>query len=123
MITGKVSQGREAIVEIEVSGPGGQWQPVEFVIDTGFTGQLLLPPQLVSNLQLLSLGVRRAVLGDGSAVVMTTYRASVIWHGHARPVIVLEASGAPLIGMGLLEGSRVTIEAAPGGVVAIEELP
>lgn len=48
MITGHVGQNREAVVEIEISGPGGQWQPVQVVIDTGFTG-LLVPPQVVSG--------------------------------------------------------------------------
>jgi predicted aspartyl protease len=63
--------------------------------------------KLFRGLQLLSLSVRRAVLGDGSAVVMTTHRASVLWHGLARSAIVLEASGAPLIGMVFFYKSRL----------------
>ena len=38
-------------------------------------------------------------------------------------VLVLESDSVPLLGMTLLWGSRVTLDASTGGEVAIEELP
>jgi predicted aspartyl protease len=46
MISGRV-RNREAIIELEVSGPGQPLQQVEAVIDTGYNGYLTLPSHLV----------------------------------------------------------------------------
>jgi predicted aspartyl protease len=40
MITGKVTPNREAVIEVEVSGPTLPQQEVEAVVDTGFNGYL-----------------------------------------------------------------------------------
>ncbi len=37
------------------------------------------------------------------------------------PVAVIAAEGQPLVGMALLRGSRLTVDAVPGGEVLIEE--
>jgi hypothetical protein len=46
----------------------------------------------------------------------------VVWHGERREASVLAAEGSPLVGMGLLAGSRLVVEAEPGGAVAVEEM-
>lgn len=94
---------------------------VEVVIDTGFTGYLMLPPATVDALSLPFLGTTPATLADGSTAALDVYEARVVWHGRERPVDVLASEGGGLIGMALLYGSRLTIDVVPGGLVVIDE--
>ncbi len=48
--------------------------------------------------------------------------ASIFWHGRLREVDVVSLETDNLIGMGLLQGSNVNIDAIPGGSVTITEL-
>ncbi len=121
MISGRILN-REAIVEIEVSGPGQPARQIKGVIDTGYNGYLTLPGHLVTALQLSFAGHRRGTLADGSVTRMDVYIAGVIWHGRQKDILISQAAGTPLIGMSLLEGSRLTVDVAEGGNVSIEEL-
>lgn len=116
--------GGEAMLTVSVYDPGrgGGRAEVETVIDTGFTGQLTLPVQTVRSLALPELGSEELVLADGSTEVASVHRATVEWHGRSRTVPALAVGGDPLIGMAMLGGSRLTMDATPGGVVLIEEL-
>jgi predicted aspartyl protease len=60
MITGMVNANREATIRLVVSGPSGQQQEIEAIIDTGFTGFLTLPPALIQALGLAWLCRNRA---------------------------------------------------------------
>lgn len=122
MITGKVNSRREAIVIVSLLDPGGIKQPIEAVLDTGFTGELTLPTKLIDDLGLEFIGSRNAVLGDGSEVLMDTYFGQIIWHGRPRLIMVLESEGGPLLGMELLEGSDLALRVIPHGPVQIEEI-
>lgn len=122
MIKGTI-ENREAIVELQVSGPVQSPRQVEAAIDTGYNGYLTLPGDIVSTLQLSFAGHRRATLADGSVTRLDVYLASVIWHGRDTEVLISQTAGAPLIGMALLEGNRLTIDVTAGGEVSIEELP
>jgi clan AA aspartic protease len=122
VISGVVTPFREAVLHLTVRGPSGQ-DSVETVIDTGFTDYLTLPPDQIVRLGIPLGGSIQATLADGNTVAMNTYRASVLWDGRWRQVTVLEAAGGPLVGMSLLYGFRVTIEALDGGPVTIEDLP
>ena len=46
----------------------------------------------------------------------------IIWHGQGLEVPVLQADGGPLIGMALLNGSRVIMDVVKDGQVKIEKL-
>jgi len=122
MISGRI-RNLEAIIELEVSSPGQPPQQIEAVIDTGYNGYLTLPSQLVSVLQLPFAGHRRGTLADGSVIRLDVYLASVVWHGRQKDVLISQAVGTPLIGMSLLEGSRLTMNVVDGGDVTIEESP
>lgn len=114
---------REAVLPLRVlGGADNRAEEVDIVVDTGFTGSLCLPPGLVDSLSLPLVGRGGAVLADGRAVETRVHRARVIWHDLERVVRVLATEGGPLAGMALLRGSRLTVDAAPGGVVRIEEL-
>lgn len=121
MIIGKITENREAVIELEVIGP--DWQDeIEVSIDTGFDGYLTLPLYLINRLGLRQAGYRQAILGDGKKVVFSLYRVRIIWHGQVREVPVLQADGGPLIGMALLNGSRVIMNVVKDGQVKIEKL-
>jgi len=105
-----------------VRGPTGQKQKIEAIIDTGFDGYLSLPSSIVVRLGLVWRQRGRALLADGSESVFDIYEATVIWDGEARQIPVDEAETAPLVGMSLLEGYELSVQARPGGNVIIRSL-
>lgn len=120
MIVGVVTaDGREATIRLMVRGPDGRERVVRAVVDTGFTGTLMLPPALVEELELVRHGVQRATLADGSAVYLDIHEAAIVWDDQLRDVRVLAAGGDPLVGMALLRGYELTMEVVDGGVVRI----
>ena len=54
---------------------------------------------------------------------MSNYDGVVLWHGQPRDVVVIETASESLIGMALLVGSRMTVDARICGEVLIEEDP
>ncbi len=129
MITGSVTpDGREAVIILDVcdlrrSSLRGEksYQRIEAVIDTGFTGYLTLPADVATSLGLPERGAERFVLADGSEAVLAIYRGRVLWHGRELRIPVSQADGGALVGMSLLRGSRLTVNAVPSGEVLIEE--
>ena len=123
MITGWVSSNLEATIRLSLQGPRGEEQAIEAVIDTGFSGFLTLPPDLVEALGLRFLKRGQAVLGDGSTVIFNTYEATVLWDGQPRRISVDAAETDPLLGMGLLFGCELTMVVVEGGDTIIRSLP
>lgn len=113
--------GREAILPLTVIGRSGVRAEVEAAVDTGFTGSLCLPPDIVRSLSVPFVGRGVAVLADGSTVETSYHRARVLWHGREREIQALVTDGGPLVGMTLLRGSVLTVAVAPGGEVTVEE--
>ena len=122
MISGVVTSNREAVIRVLVRGAHGQADQVEGVIDTGFTGFLTLPTGLIATLAPSFAGTTRAVLADGSEVSMDVFDTTVLWDNQERDIVVHAAEGAPLVGMALLSGYRVTLDVEDGGSVSIEAL-
>jgi clan AA aspartic protease len=122
MITGVVTPYREAVIRLRVRGPAGNEEEVEAVIDTGFNRFLTLPSSLISLLGLPFEASTQATLADGRAVPMDYYRASVLWDGQDRAILVLAAEGGPLVGMSLLYGYDLRMRVVDGGLVTIEPL-
>lgn len=129
MVTGNVTEdGREAAVALRLSAPAGEArarrsEEVRAVIDSGFTDWLFVPAPVVERLRLPVRGAVDAELADGRVERLPIHRVGVSWHGRTRTVRAYSApAGEVLIGMSLLRGSRLTVEAEPGGTVRIEEL-
>jgi len=61
-------------------------------------------------------------LGDGSEVIFEIYKAAVIWDGQNQIVDVAASDADPLVGMGLLYGFKLQIEAIEAGTVTIKAL-
>ena len=123
MMQGFVNQNCEAVIRIAVGTANSRKQIVKAVIDKGFTGFLSLPSSMISALGLPWQFRDIGTLGDGSEVIFEMYKATIIWDGQARVVDVAESEADPLVGMGLLYGFKLQIEAVEGGLVIIEALP
>ena len=100
----------------------GQPRSLEVVLDTGFTGYLTLPSESISQLGLPSVGQRTFELANGELFDFRVYLGSLSWHGRPSDVLVLQSDSVPLLGMALLWGSRITMDALNEGEVTIEEL-
>ena len=72
---------RHAIVKLTFLLPNGSSIPIEFVIDTGFTGHLCLPSEAVSLLRLPFIYDLPANLADNSEVLLPVHEAIIIWNG------------------------------------------
>lgn len=122
MMQGFMNQNCEAIIPVVVGHSRAHQQMVQAVIDTGFTGFLSLPLATIKSLELPWIFRDSVTLGDGSEVLFDMYRASVIWHGQYQVVDVAASEAEPLVGMSLLYGSKLQIEAVERGCVTIEAM-
>jgi clan AA aspartic protease len=120
MMQGVVNLNCEATIPLVVSNQNRQTQLIDAVIDTGYTGFLSLPREIIVTLNLPWSGIDRGTLGDGSEVTFEVYAATVIWDGQYRNIPVNEAETDPLIGMSLLYGYDLQIRAVEGGNVTIK---
>ncbi len=62
------------------------------------------------------------VLATGVTDKVNTWNGEVLWHDQTRSILILEASGVPLLGMELMDDSLLTIQARINGDVLIERL-
>lgn len=110
---------REAIVQLAVVGDRQKKQGIRAVIDTGFTGSLTLPPTMIADLELMWFTQQEGFLGDGSRRTSDVHRGTGIWDGQLRTIEINASDTAPLVGMALLEGFELRVQAYEGGSVAI----
>ena len=122
MIAGSVNKNYEAVISLVARGPTGNSRKIDAVIDTGFSGFLTLPFSIIVALSLRWRGEAQAILGDGRRHQFDVYSATVEWDGRERHVEVDVAETSPLVGMGLLAGHDLRIEAVAGGKVSIQAL-
>ena len=120
MIQGEVNSNYQALISLRVEGPDGRAEEIAVIVDTGFTGYLMLPPGLVADLGLLQLGSNNIILANGARVRLDVYGAVVIWDGARRYVRVYVADGSPLVGMRMLLGYDLSAQVRVGGRVIIE---
>ena len=121
MIAGKVSSNVEARITVEMIRRDGLTHPVEVVLDTGFSEDLVLPSDIIHQLELEPRGDIRMILADGRRTALPVWAGYVIWHERPRRVSVIESSSEALLGMNLLLGSKVTMDVRIDGDVTIEE--
>ncbi|MCG9891686.1 MAG: clan AA aspartic protease [Thermosynechococcaceae cyanobacterium MS004] len=121
MMQGIVNQSCEATLPIVIKN-NATTQLIDTVIDTGVSGFLTLPFDIISALELSWEGRDVATLGDGTSCTFEVYMAIVIWDGQYREIYVNESETIPLIGMRLLRGYDLRIQTIEGGMVTIEAL-
>lgn len=121
MISGRVTNRREAVVPLIFLTSSGHEEMLA-VIDTGFNGWLTLPAETIAAWGLEWDARGRAVLADGTEITFDRYRALLVWDGQPLAIYVASADSAPLLGMSLLEGYELNIQARVGGSVTITKL-
>lgn len=101
----------------------GSTHPFTVVLDTGFDGELMLPRSVIRRFGFAYRGMRSGVLADGSRFDTATYAAGISWQDQHVNVSVYESESEYLLGMHLLWGQRLTMDALEGGSIVVEEIP
>jgi len=120
MITG-IFDRDEACMRLQVNGPRGT-KLLEAVVDTGYTGALTLPPELIKKLGLPWHKVDRSILADGSECLYDVFVASVLWDGRIRRVLVDMAKIQPLVGIRLMKDYELRMQVRQRGKVTLRRL-
>lgn len=120
---GVVNANLEATLRIVVIGSSGKQQPIEAIVDTGFSGFLTLQPAVIASLGLVLLGNVPGTLADGSTVLFDVFQAEVLWNGVPRSVEINAVDSDSLLGAQMLRDHEVNIHMVVGGVVTIAPLP
>ena len=95
---------------------------VEFVVDTGFEGELALPERLINQLAVSDASQRPVLLADGTRRERPFHKIVLDWHDGPRLVELLTLEGSPLLGVELLADSLLQAEMFDGGEVSVEPL-
>ena len=122
MHSGMLSSDLEPTLTLAVSGSDLAAVEIDFAIDTGFTEVMTLPPDIIDELNLQFNKELPFTLADGTSYSGTVYTAWVQWHDRVREIEVVSVDADPLVGMRLLAGSNLSIDAELGGTVTITEL-
>jgi clan AA aspartic protease len=121
VISGLVTE-LHAIVSVTFLLPNSSRFPIEFVLDTGFTGNLCLPAEAVTLMGIPFLYDLSARLADNSSRLLPMYRANVLWNGKERSAHVLATGERPLRGTGMLINSELRIQFIENGLVTIDAI-
>lgn len=103
--TGRVTATREALLRLQLAAG----ETVECLVDTGFTGALVLPQSLVTRLSLSIVGRELFEMVGGQRFVASVALAEIEWLGQIRTVRVI-VSEDTLLGTELLERTRLTVD-------------
>jgi predicted aspartyl protease len=96
MMFGRVNLQREAVIKLVIIGDRSQKMAVDAVVDTEFNGDLILPIEMVLELELIPQGYQKATLGDGTISQFRVYTGTVIWDG-SRKVVEVNAATSGVI--------------------------
>jgi clan AA aspartic protease len=111
-MTGTVDDSGRALVRIRLRHPTTAVEiTMEGWVDTGFTGDLVLPQTQILELGLQSGLAVGAVLADGSQIVLDTYPCHLEWFGEWKEIEIISNTGQyPLIGVGLLRDHELHVD-------------
>lgn len=103
--TGRVTAAREALLRLRLMAG----ETVECLVDTGFTGALVLPQGIVARLGLTVVGREVFEMVGGRQFVAGVALAEIEWLGATKTVRVI-VSEDTLLGTELLDGTRLVID-------------
>ena len=103
--------------------PGQPDFSLDFVVDTGFTDFLTLPPDVIAMLGLPFEHYLDINLADDSVARVAIHRANILWHGIEYRLRVIAAGKRPLLGTALLDRNRLDIDFSANGIVQVTEQP
>ncbi len=120
MIEGVVNASYDAVIALMLRGPGREARELEAVIDTGYSGFLTLPPDVVAELRLPFVTSAQAILANGAEETFDVHSVTVLWDG--RPIVVdaYTSDTIPLVGMRLLDQCDLHVQVRADGRVVIE---
>ena len=72
-----------AILEVTLHAPENRRFLLDFIVDTGYTGDLLLPREDILKLQLPYLFVQPSTLADGQHLMIPVYEGNTVWLGNS----------------------------------------
>lgn len=109
---GIVDGSGRAILRISIlSGDDARKQVIEAWVDTGFTGDLVIPRSIIESLGLKPSGAIDGILADGTQTQLETYTCRLDWFGRIRSLEVIANSGEmSLLGVGLLLAKELTVD-------------
>ena len=121
-MTGKVKEG-QATLEVVLQLAGKPNLALEFVVDTGFEGELALSQKAVELLGLSRIRTKRLALENGDEVEIGVHSVTILWDEYARDVEVEARGVRPLLGTGLLAGHHFGVVFVEGGDVVVLKRP
>ena len=84
---------------------------IEVWVDTGFTGDLVLPQSIIDRLGLEKSGSVDAILADGSQKELSMFSCLIEWFGKTSSLEIIANDGDyPLLGVGLLLGLELRVD-------------
>ena len=114
---------REGHPRVSLTLPGQDEDfTVEFLVDTGFDGDLTLPLSLARQLRARSAGYRARMQADGTVLPCPCFQFFYEWDEDEDPqfVEVLVTGASPLMGTTFLADRLLQIEMTEGGEVTAE---
>jgi len=114
-------RGEHPRVTLMLPGKSGDFE-VEFILDTGFAGDLTLPNHVVDRVEGSALGLARRRLTSGQQLQFRADEIVLDWNDELRPTEILVMEGDPLLGTTLSKDTLLQIEVAEGGEVSFEPL-
>ena len=115
-MTGAVDSSGRALLRVQLRHATTA-VPVEFDawIDTGFTGELVLPRSKIVHLALPLGPAVQAVLADGSPVGLDSYLCELKWFDNWKSIEIIANDGQfPLLGIDLLRERELRIDYRAG---------
>ena len=119
MIEGRINHQYEPVVTIAIVSPTGEPRELEAVVDTGFNGFIILPKDLVEELDLPFLNSSQAFLADDREVNVQVHQVILNWNGVRRTVRATASGTTALVGMQLMTDHRLEMDIRIGGTVQI----
>lgn len=119
---GYVNPRYEARLTVQIADAHNHLHEFEAVIDTGFNGAITLPSKIIHRLGLPWQTRGRAAMANGQVDYFDSYSGWAQWGDEKRPILIESAETIPLVGMRLLRGYRVCIEAERNGLVTLEAI-
>jgi|SRR5712691_7130992 len=116
--TGRVSNAREPLLSVRLGGR----LTVECLVDTGFSGALMLPGQIVSDLAIPIIGREVFEMVGGRFFSAAIALAEFDWLGQRQAARVVVSDGSDsLLGAEMLDGRRLIIDYLNNTVILTDE--
>jgi clan AA aspartic protease len=113
---------RQAILPVTIRRDGQPDLAIDFVVDTGFTGDLTLPRAAAVALNLSYVRDIPASLANDESVSLSVFEATIVWDGEERSVGVIATGKRPLLGTALLDDLELVVQFRENGLVTVGEI-